>query len=303
MARTLYSVEMEKEILRLFDNKLTQQEIADLVGCSESSVHRVRKKFGIKKTPPFKGECPKIRKKEFRDEFIYLYGIKSSDDVCAVLNISKKTFFRYAKTLGLPKRRNRWKFYEHPRGMLGKSHSDEELLRISERSLASWKNPIIRYKMIGNEITQQKRSDTASKNMINRLKNGPNNVYSRAKRGYRDDLGKFFFRSRWEANYARYLNLLKNNGQIAGWDFEPDTFWFEKIKRGVRSYMPDFKITKNDGSVEYHEIKGWMDPKSVTKLKRMAKYHPDVVVVLIDSKAYREIEKSAKPLIPEWEIK
>ena len=79
-----------------------------------------------------------------------------------------------------------------------------------------------------------------------------------------------FFRSRWEANYGRYLEWLKNNGEIAGWEHEVDVFWFENVKRGCVSYLPDFKITHNDGSIDYLEVKGWMVQRSKTKLKRMS---------------------------------
>lgn len=123
----------------------------------------------------------------------------------------------------------------------------------------------------------------------------------RWKQGRRADLNNQFFRSSWEANYARYLNWLKAKGEIHDWQFEADTFWFLAIKRGVRSYLPDFKVWDTPTSEPvYHEIKGWMDPKSVTKLKRMKKYYPKVRVVLIDASQYRSIAKWSK-LIPGWE--
>lgn len=124
---------------------------------------------------------------------------------------------------------------------------------------------------------------------------------SRGKGGKRADLGGLYVRSAWEANYARYLNWLVAQDVIKAWEYEPDTFWFLHIKRGTRSYTPDFKIHNNDGSVEYHEVKGWMTPKSKTQLKRMARYHPDVKVIIVDADAYRAIARQAKRLIPRWE--
>lgn len=123
----------------------------------------------------------------------------------------------------------------------------------------------------------------------------------RSKIGKRPDLNNQFFRSAWEANYARYLNLLIKWKQISSWEFEPDTFEFEGIKRGSRFYTPDFKIFKDDGSFEYHEIKGYMDARSATKLKRMKKFYPSVGVILIDKKGYAAIAKSISRSIPEWE--
>lgn len=102
---------------------------------------------------------------------------------------------------------------------------------------------------------------------------------------------EYYFRSRWEANYALYLNYLKKNSQIKDWEYETDVFIFEAIKFGVRSYRPDFKIYNFDSSVEYHEVKGYMDKRSQTKLKRMKKYYPNINLVLIDGQFMKSIYK------------
>lgn len=112
-----------------------------------------------------------------------------------------------------------------------------------------------------------------------------------------------YYRSRWEANYARYLEWLAAAGKVVSWEHEPETFWFDGIKRGSVSYLPDFRVTMPDGSVEYHEVKGWMDSRSRTKIKRMAKYHPGVKLVVIDSKAYAAIERAVGGIITDWEAK
>lgn len=110
-----------------------------------------------------------------------------------------------------------------------------------------------------------------------------------------------YFRSRWEANYARYLEWLRLIGQIKIWEHEPVTFWFDGIRRGCVSYLPDFQVHNPDGSIEYHEVKGWFDPKSRTKIKRMAKYHPDVKLIVIGKKEYTAIGKKVACIIQGWE--
>lgn len=128
------------------------------------------------------------------------------------------------------------------------------------------------------------------------------NCFSRAKRGPRPDIG-ITVRSSWEANYARYLNfLIKHEGKILKWEYEVETFWFEKIKRGVRSYKPDFKVTFRSGEIEYHEVKGWMYPRAKTALNRMRIYHPRIKIVLIGEKSYEAIQKQAGSMIPLWEF-
>lgn len=118
--------------------------------------------------------------------------------------------------------------------------------------------------------------------------------------GWRTIAGyKKFYRSKWEANYAWFLQWMKEQKQIADWKHEPKTFWFDKIKRGVRSYTPDFCVKYPDGSEQYHEVKGWMDKKSATKIKRMATYHPNVTIVLID-KAWFDRHKDLRRIVPGW---
>ena len=118
--------------------------------------------------------------------------------------------------------------------------------------------------------------------------------------GRASDLGNRYFRSRMERNYARYLERCVSLHQIDKWEYEPDTFWFEPIKRGVRSYTPDFKVFKGQ-SVWYIEVKGYLDMKAKTKQKRMAKYHPSVRVVLVDMSEYHVIEGCYSQFIPGWE--
>lgn len=111
---------------------------------------------------------------------------------------------------------------------------------------------------------------------------------------------KHYFRSGWEVNYAHYLEWLKAKKQIQDWAYEPVIFWFEGIRRGTVSYLPDFQVVELSGKIVYHEVKGRMDARSVTKIKRMAKYHPEVVLLVIDSAAYRAMGPKCKGLVPGW---
>jgi len=55
--------------------------------------------------------------------------------------------------------------------------------------------------------------------------------------------------------------------------------------------QPDFKIINFDDTFEYWEVKGYMDSKSKTKIKRMAKYYPDIKLKIIDRDIYMDIKK------------
>lgn len=181
----------------------------------------------------------------------------------------------------------------HPRGALGHKHSPETRKILSEKSQAA-----------ADRRTPEQQMAMNIKQVKTKMAKG--NLYSKHNKcSWKQQWAEFggkrnYYRSQWELNYARYLEMLKSLGEIKEWEHEPKTFWFEGVKRGTTSYLPDFRVTENDGSVAYHEVKGWMDAKSKTKIKRMAKYHPDVKLIVIDSKAYKRLEKQVKHLVSGW---
>lgn len=117
--------------------------------------------------------------------------------------------------------------------------------------------------------------------------------------GFREDLG-IYVRSTWEANYARYLRWLQRQGQIAGWQYEPKTFEFP-VRRGTRFYTPDFLVTRLDGRIEYHEVKGYMTQQARTALKRMERYYPEAKLIVIDGPVYKALRRDVRRLVPDWE--
>jgi len=142
-----------------------------------------------------------------------------------------------------------------------------------------------------------------------------------AKGGYRKDL-KQFFRSKWEANLARYYRYI---GEF--YIYEYMEFEFKTIKRGQRYYKPDFYLPASDSWVE---LKGFFRASDKTKLRRFKKYYPEefarlrfiiedpyartkanaeVLNFLMDDlkidfseiESYNSIEKALGKLIPNWE--
>lgn len=116
--------------------------------------------------------------------------------------------------------------------------------------------------------------------------------------GKREDLDNMFFRSKWEANYARYLNFLIKAGEIEKWDYEQEEFKFP-VTRGNMYYKCDFRVFYSDRT-EYHEVKGYMDNDSRVKLKRMAKYYPEIKIKVIGAQWFRDNNR-LKKLLPSWE--
>lgn len=112
---------------------------------------------------------------------------------------------------------------------------------------------------------------------------------------------KRYFRSIWEANYARWLEYQKKQGWILEWLHEPKTFWFDGIKRGCVSYKPDFQVFNNPKSWVWIEVKGFYDKKSLTKIKRFKKYFPNEELRLIDKEFFKDNNAKMKLIIPNWE--
>lgn len=178
----------------------------------------------------------------------------------------------------------------HARGMLGKHHTQETKQRISECNKG---------KVIPPEQTMRSMKTRFAKYGCF----GPRIGRGTWKAGWREIGGKrIFARSRWEANYGRYLEWLKQHQEISDWEHEPKTFWFEQIKRGSRSYLPDYRVVYSDGREEFHEVKGWMDSRSRTKLKRMRKYYPEISLVVKDGAWFKANNLKLSAIIPGWEI-
>lgn len=224
------------------------------------------------------------------------------DDLSIHMGRDKHSVCRCARRMGLTTNSRGWEDGQHPKGMSGKTHTKDLRNEISRRVKRMWEDPTSKFN--GQEF-RKKRSAIASRNMRRRIRRHPSSVYSYAKKGWLEFEGgrkRYFFRSEWEMNCAKYLDMEKKNGEIVDWWYEVDTFEFSQIDRGVRSYTPDFKVKLSDGQTTYFEVKGWMDAKSRIKLTSMAKYYPSVSIVVIDEPIYRQMRDSGRFLIDELAV-
>src|SRR5205807_723233 len=179
-----------------------------------------------------------------------------------------------------------------PKGMAGKKHTPEVLARLSEISKANQAKLNSDPDKLAAKVKKMIQTKHENENLIN-----PRQKQT-WKAGWREIGGKRkYFRSRWEANYARYLEFLKVQNQITDWEHEPEVFWFEGIKRGCVSYLPDFKVTELNGSFTYHEVKGWMDDRSKTKIRRMQIYHPSIILKIIEANWFKNNNKTLTSII------
>lgn len=310
----------EDDQLRAVHGTMTIRQVAEIVGRSPGAVRGRVTVLGIAKKEAWTAQEEAT--------LIEAYSQAGADGVVNLVGLAKKlgrlksNVCRKARLLGLQtnpnrkqvderkdnrvfkgdaeafaafNRRPKWQDRPHPKGMAGKAHSKATKASLAVSSAAWW----------ASLSDDEKAAHSLNAMKANVAKNGSiavQQVRGSWKAGWRDVGGqRVFFRSRWEANYARYLDWLRINGQIASWEHEPETFWFEAIKRGVRSYLPDFLVTEADGSRAYHEVKGWMDSRSKTTIRRFGKYYPQHKLIVVDAVAYRAIKRKVAGLIEGWE--
>ena len=180
--------------------------------------------------------------------------------------------------------------------------SPEYLQKMSETTKVGMQKPEAQKKMHAKRSPlSNDHKSKISKKLAGRMPSNmqfSNNGYGHFQNGdYENSKGTMYFRSKWEANIALYLDFLVVHGDVASWEFEPEYFVFDQIRHGTTRYLPDFKVTNKDGTVEYWEVKGYMDARSKTKLKRMKKYYPQIKLVLLDKDVYNSIKKNFGKLL------
>lgn len=261
-----YYTEEQINFLRENIDKMTFIDMGIILGKNHCNVYRKCKELGIKKS-----ETCTSKLVEYKPRYKF-----TKEDIQRSVETNRKK-----AEMGL-----------HPKGYLGHKHNDETRKKLSEASKKGWANATeksLEERRMKMRNTKLQKYGTLSPFPFQK------NPYSRAKGGKRVDLNNMYFRSAWEANIARYYNF-------AGikWEYEPKTFVFQNITRGSVSYTPDFYLPETD---QWVEIKGWMDGKSKTKLKRFEKQYPEEYkkLIIIQEKEYNEIKRKVAPFIKEWE--
>lgn len=115
-----------------------------------------------------------------------------------------------------------------------------------------------------------------------------------AKQGYRVDLDRNF-RSQMEANVFRFLREIPRS--ISRVEYEPQYFQFTK----GNGYLPDFRVTYQDGSYIYIEVKGYFDYRSYQRIYWFKTEYPKEPLYLITDKEYKKIKRLYSQRIKGWE--
>lgn len=321
----------EEEIEKLKDyykKELSIKEISNILNRTEKAIRNKAYKLGISGRNNWS-------KKEVK-QLVKLYnennkrGDLNLDDFANKVGRLKSNVCRKAKKLGLTNQNRKL--------------NKEEIDKLKESGKKQWNNLSLKEKLkVKNNLTKMRHKgvnkkiyhckncgkkilrypcENKGKNIfcslnckgVYAVKYKKGSVYSNTKSGKREDLDDQYFRSSWEANYARYLNFIGEK-----WEYEPKEFEFKEIKRGTRFYLPDFYLPDKE---RYVEIKGWFRRKDKTKLKRFKKYYPEEFEKLIlviekefkgkqaafakkigikNIESYKEIKDKVGGLIENWE--
>jgi hypothetical protein len=177
-----------------------------------------------------------------------------------------------------------YKTHTHPKGFLNHTHNKQAREKIAYSSVLKWmsitKKEHLARVMKARKTTMERGSEMHSAGDSKKswkaqwLQVGPHYHY---------------FRSSWEIIYAQYLQEKWDNEEIRYWEPEESTFWFEDSSSNVRSYKPDFTVYENDYSESFHEVKGYMDDRSKKCLELMAKEYPNIKLIVIDSKRFKQL--------------
>lgn len=90
--------------------------------------------------------------------------------------------------------------------------------------------------------------------------------------------GVYYFQSKGDLECARGLELQRKAGLILKWEYQPAAWDFlkraDKILRAHTQYRPDF-IVYTDRKTYWIEVKGYLNARGRTVLKRAVKYYPE----------------------------
>jgi hypothetical protein len=313
MKRRKWTKEEENKLKQLYNEEIPVKEIAETLGRTGSAIRNKAYKMGITNPKNFTSEEIEYIKENYKSynlrEIAKKIGREDNyHNVCRKareLGLERtgkkkeKVKVRKPKYQNEEERRKAQSAFakewhrnnEHPRGMLGKTHTLEYRKELSKRVKQDWGN------RTPEEIEEivTKRNKTRIRNKTLTPIVNKTSPYSRAKGGKRKDLNNMYFRSSWEANIARLLNYMGIE-----WDYEPKQFIFKGVYKQPISYTPDFYLVNKD---KWVEVKGWMDKKSKLKLERFEQYYPHEYdkLILIDEEKYKKLEEEYSNIIKGWE--
>lgn len=90
-----------------------------------------------------------------------------------------------------------------------------------------------------------------------------------------------------ETQYASYLELLKIEGSVLWYQYEPVRLALAK----QTTYTPDFMVMRDDDVIEFHEVKGFWTQSARVKIKVASEKFPFKFIAIKRIKGEWEVEQ------------
>lgn len=286
---------------RYLGDGLTQQQIADEIGCNRLTVLRAMQRLEIAAKDSKKQAGEGIIHPELYDERWlrrqYVENGLTTRKIARLIGSDSGNVYRALKQFGITTKKRG----DGRRGVpvdvklgnstwLRKQYWDEDKsLSDVAKSLGTGAATVLKW-MVFHGISRKPRITKGSavprkwvekqkRNTVYlhgrahpRFGKSPSHKCSRGKGGFRDDLGHHV-RSTWEANVARVLRFL-------GVRYEYES---ERFDLGDRTYTPDFYLL--DAGI-FIEVSGYVSEEKTAKLRLMKERFPDITILHIDGNLY-----------------
>ena len=158
---------------------------------------------------------------------------------------------------------------------LGREVSKETKDILKNKAIAQWKDLNKREKLVKG----------IRKTILSGDYTPQNNAFKNT--GFRPDLNNFF-RSGWEANFARILNYNKID-----WEYE-----YKRFDLIDSIYCPDFYLPEFEC---YIEVQGYVREKKNKNLKKMVEQYPEIKLFILDAEGYSQLENKFSLVVQNWE--
>lgn len=107
-------------------------------------------------------------------------------------------------------------------------------------------------------------------------------------------------KSMLEVIIAAQLEMLRQKRMLKKFEYEPEKWTYQ---HKPQTYTPDFRITLNDGTVDFYEAKGKMTNETRKKIVSVQRCNPDKSFKMIFERPTNKIRAGSKTTYGDWATK
>ena len=240
------------ELCRLYDTGLSTDAIGKLFGVSKIPVLRILRAAGVKmRRANVLSDAEKCRSESLS---LYAAGL-TIDQISASLGINSKTVTKFLKSGDVEIRDT--SAYVGLNGWMVSADLDQKEIKALYDS--GWTIPRIA-KQFNVGFGTARRHLVKAGTEFRPVSSVPVYIHKSP------CAGVIRVRGSWEMYYAQILDVWYLENRISGWSYESQRIPVDSVGAG-RYYLPDFRVSNNDGGIVFHEIKGVLRDLSARKIE------------------------------------